>query len=457
MNQPTIQSQQGQHLRFIRFKDLIFWDYQTHLKSEDVTAHRFEVVKLRDAIEHRKEFFMIDDAEVYKRCKVQLYSKGIVLRDIIKGSEIRTKKQQACRTNELLVAEIDAKFGGYGIVPSELNGAIVSSHYFLYEINKSKLLPDFLGLYLKTQEFAKQVQATGSTNYAAIRPYHVLEYTVSLPPLDIQKRIVESYSNIIARAQAYEAKAKEIGQETEIYLLKELGVKIHQAKAKRGLQFVNFKDVTRWAVDFLQHLTSLNDIKKCKYEVIRFGELITSSQYGTSDKAGYKQVGFPMLRMNNISRGELDITNLKFVKIDKNKVNKLLLQKGDLLFNRTNSKELVGKTAVFDLEGDYVFASYLIRLRVDSTQVDVHFVNHLFDSPIIRQQIDMISRQITGLANVNLTELSEFLIPLPPLSIQKKIVERIRALKAEIRHLQADAERLRKEAKMEFEASVFAG
>src|SRR5713226_4519614 len=91
-------------------------------------------IRLREVLAHRKEFVTIDDITIYKRPRVQLHAKGIVLRDEIPGALIKTKKQQVCRVGEFLVAEIDAKVGGFGIVPELLNGSIVSSHYFLFVV-----------------------------------------------------------------------------------------------------------------------------------------------------------------------------------------------------------------------------------------------------------------------------------------------------------------------------------
>lgn len=134
----------------------------------------WSMVKLGEVISHRKEFMRIDDFSTYKRCRVQLHAKGIVLRDHITGSELKTKEQQICRSGDFLVAEIDAKVGGYGIVPDELDGAIVSSHYFLFEANPNRLDRNFLGYFVRTPDFFDQVSARGTTNYAAIRPSHVL-------------------------------------------------------------------------------------------------------------------------------------------------------------------------------------------------------------------------------------------------------------------------------------------
>lgn len=161
----------------------------------------FPLVPLARVIRHRKEFITIDDLETYKRCRVQLRAQGIVLRDIVSGSEIKTKKQQVCRAGEFLVAEIDAKVGGFGIVPDDLDGAIVSSHYFLFQIDNAALDRRFLDFFIRTPTFRDQVSAQGSTNYAAIRPNDVLGYEISLPPLEEQRRIVARIDELAAKIE----------------------------------------------------------------------------------------------------------------------------------------------------------------------------------------------------------------------------------------------------------------
>ena len=165
---------------------------------------------LREVIAHRKEFIGINDFESYKRCRVQLHANGVMLRDQVTGAEIKTKKQQVCRAGEFLVAEIDAKLGGYGLVPDELHGALVSSHYFLFDVNEAKLDRNFLGYFIKTRGFHEQVQAQGSTNYSAIRPGHVLQYTIPLPPLAEQKRLVEHLDALSAKIGEANGKSADI-------------------------------------------------------------------------------------------------------------------------------------------------------------------------------------------------------------------------------------------------------
>jgi type I restriction enzyme S subunit len=156
-------------------------------------------VTLGEVLKHRKEFVQIDDLAKYKRCRVQLHAQGVVLRDIVEGSQIKTKTQQVCGAQEFLVAEIDAKMGGFGIVPEELHGAIVSSHYFLFVPDRRRLDPRFLAYYAKTPQFREQVAARGTTNYAAIRPGNVLAYTLPLPPLEEQQRIAGKIHRVVAK------------------------------------------------------------------------------------------------------------------------------------------------------------------------------------------------------------------------------------------------------------------
>jgi type I restriction enzyme S subunit len=166
----------------------------------------YPLAQMSQFLRLRKEFFTIDDAATYQLVTVQLHARGIRERQQLAGVEIKTKRQQRIQAGDLLVAEIDAKVGGFGIVPTELSGAIVSSHYFLYEIDTSQIDPRYLEYYLKSGRPEQDVQqfVKGSVNYAAIRPHHFPQLHMPLPPLDEQRRIVarmEALAGRIAEAQ----------------------------------------------------------------------------------------------------------------------------------------------------------------------------------------------------------------------------------------------------------------
>jgi len=158
----------------------------------------------------------------------------------------------------------------------------------------------------------------------------------------------------------------------------------------------------------------------------RLGEISKNVEYGTSQKAEMTSEHIPVLRMNNIQSGKIDYTNLKYVSESINDLPKLFLVDGDMLFNRTNSYELVGKTATYRGSNDSMtFASYLIRVQYDMNVIS-EFISNYINSPICREsQLEPEIIQQNGQANFNGTKLQNILIPLPPLSEQTRIVAEI--------------------------------
>jgi type I restriction enzyme S subunit len=155
------------------------------------------------------------------------------------------------------------------------------------------------------------------------------------------------------------------------------------------------------------------------------GKVSKKIQYGTSEKAGLDPSGIPVLRMGNIQEGELDFNNLKYLSEDAPGVKDLVLDAGDLIFNRTNSAELVGKTAVYkNHHPRATFASYLIRVKFDGATLP-DYVSYYINSWYGRQYIASVVSQQVGQANVNGTKLANMPIPLPPLEEQRRIVAEV--------------------------------
>ena len=147
-------------------------------------------------------------------------------------------------------------------------------------------------------------------------------------------------------------------------------------------------------------------------------------QYGTSSKASSDATGIPVLRMGNIQDGDLDLSNLKYLSAQDVDVQKTLLEHGDLLFNRTNSAELVGKCAVFKgAPSRACFASYLIRVSFEGFLPE--FACAYINSEHGRQYISQVRNQQVGQANVNGTKLTAMPIPVPPLGEQRRIVAEV--------------------------------
>ncbi len=171
-------------------------------------------------------------------------------------------------------------------------------------------------------------------------------------------------------------------------------------------------------------------------------DVVEDIQYGLSEKAD--EIGeFPILRMNNISySGEMDYSDLKYV--NKKPDEKYFLKKGDILFNRTNSKDLVGKTGMYDKDDAMLYAGYLIRIRTKDDCLPI-FLKTYMNLPQLKVYFREKCKSIVGMANINAKEVQSISFYLPPIELQQKfatIVEGIEAQKEKIKSSIAETQTL---------------
>ena len=148
-------------------------------------------------------------------------------------------------------------------------------------------------------------------------------------------------------------------------------------------------------------------------------DVVNEVKYGTSSPANDNGI-YPYLRMGNITYdGQLDLTNLKYITIDDKELDKYIVKKGDVLFNRTNSKELVGKTCVFNLDEPMIIAGYIIRVRTNN-RVIPEYLSAVLNSKYGKQTLFDMCKSIVGQANINAQELQKIKLLIPPIEIQLK-------------------------------------
>jgi len=231
-------------------------------------------------------------------------------------------------------------------------------------------------------------------NQASISKDQLLDLSLPLPPLPEQRRIAA----ILDHADAV------------------------RAKRRRALALL---DGLTQAI-FLDMFgdPAINDRQ---WPIVKISDLLSSTQYGTSKKAGL--IGaFPIIRMNNIDySGRFDFTDLKYIDLERSETDRFLVRNGDILFNRTNSPELVGKTGVFRSSIPMAYAGYLIRLRVNE-HADPEYISGFLNSTFGKITLRCMCKSIIGMANINAKEVQTIKIPCPPLPLQRQFSSRAAAV-----------------------------
>lgn len=353
---------------------------------------------LASVVQYRKEFIQIDDLANYKRCRVQLHAQGIVLRDTVPGAEIKTKKQQVCKAGDFLVAEIDAKVGGFGIVPDILDGAIVSSHYFLFEINDGVLDRRFLDFFIRTPVFREQVAAQGSTNYAAIRPNDVLGYKIPLSPLPEQRRIVariKSLASKIGEARGFRQQA-----------IEEAEALVH---ANRNLIFRELS--SRFS------LVRLDSVAAC-----RLGKMLDPRF-----KTGVGST--PYLRNANIQWDRLDLSEVYQMDFTEDERAEFALEWGDILVCEGGD---IGKAAIWNNEiPGCCYQKALHRVRCDRGRAVPRFIlHHLFWAAHEGHWLELKTQ--TTIPHLTGIKLKAYSVCVPPVSEQRRILTYLDGLQARV-------------------------
>ena len=276
------------------------------------------------------------------------------------------------------------KSNGFNIIQNQRVGKL--------ELLTKNIDENYLKLVLqskKAKNYFKKFSAGGVQ--LNLSKKEILNVPIILPTIEEQKKLANLFKII----------------ENFIYLRKEELVNLH---------FLNKSLFSRMFGDI-----KTNDKN---WEIKKLGEVV-QTQYGTSKKATSVVGEFPILRMNNITySGEMDYKDLKYIELSDSEKEKFLLKKGELLFNRTNSKELVGKTGLFNLDIPMAFAGYLIRIK-PSNLIHSKFLLFFMNSEFMKKLLYNKAKNIVGMANINAKELEDFSIILPPIELQNKFAERI--------------------------------
>lgn len=299
------------------------------------------------------------------------------------------------RDGDIVFARTGATTGKSFLLRKPPSDAVFAS--YLIRVRPSEdIHPGYLAHFFDTPDYWRQIKAKAQgAAQEGVNASKLASLEIPLPPLDEQKRIAA----ILDKADQLRQKRRQA-----IALLDSLTQSI-----------------------FLETFGDPATNPK-SWPVKRIGDLLDSANYGTSGKAG-ADGEFPILRMGNVtSDGRIDVTDLKYIDLRKTERSKYTVRRGDLLFNRTNSADLVGKTAVFDLDDEFAFAGYLVRARTNK-KATPEFISAYLNSSYGKAVLRGMAKSIVGMANINAKEMQGIAIPAPPIELQRQFSEKLDRVK----------------------------
>lgn len=257
-------------------------------------------------------------------------------------------------------------------------------------LDKSKLNIRYFMYYLKTHHFKDQlaIHITGSAqlNYG---PSHLKKMTMPLIELDKQQEIVSTLDKLQS-------------------------IITHR---RTQLEKLDLLVKARFVEMFGEPM-----LNEKGWNMVTIGDIVTEVKYGTS-KPAVEGGKYPYLRMNNLTYdGHLDLTNLKMIDIPDSEIEKCIVHRGDVLFNRTNSIELVGKTCVFDKDEDMVIAGYIIRVRLKSIMLPI-VLSYFMNTDALKKKLRNMAKGAVNQANINAQEFKSINIYLPPIELQTQFAD----------------------------------
>jgi len=285
---------------------------------------------------------------------------------------------------------------------------ICANTTFVIEPKGIDLMPELLPFIMQSDAFTEHSikMSKGSVNpYINWKDIACYEFTV--PPAERQfkiARIIQGAENCLQRHEHLQDEAE---------VLKRVLAKRLFTKGINHKQFID---------------TEIGAFPRT-WKAVRLEEVLELCQYGLSAKISDKGT-YPIVKMDDLVNGVVVPDKIRYVDLDHTSFENFRLEKRDILFNRTNSLELVGRTGIFLLDGDYVFASYLIRLRPKKESIDPSYLVHylIFSN----DRLKPLATRAVSQANINATNLKNLKIQLPPILEQKEIARILSTLDSAI-------------------------
>ena len=441
---------EAKHITFIPFTQLVNWDAKFYIGNvETISSKQFPLVTFGHFTKKAEiEKVKIEDNKEYEILGVRSYGLGTYRNRVSKGSNLKMKVYQQAKQDHLFWCKVDTKNGAFGIISKDLKNGLGSSNMTFAELNLSIIDTNYLQILFRSKKLHDYMDnmVTGSTNRKYIKFSELLtNVKIPLPSIDEQNKLVAEYNKLINLATEQEEQAIAKENEIEEYIIDSLDIKITRNKKKNKLNFIYFKDTSRWDIPFFinENITGMSS----KYPMITYNSLIVSIKNGIAAR-NYAPTGLRFLKVTDIKNNS--VSNNSCFYINKYEDDDIL-PIDSLLITR---KGTVGQSTIIREKNKYCASSEVFIIQLNKSLVNLEYFSEMNLSKFIQQQF---VERYTGtiMPSMSQDKLKTIKIPLPPIEIQNKIATHISELKEEIRKLRTSAVDNRKNALLNFEERIF--
>lgn len=321
---------------------------------------------------------------------------GEALSEVTLG-EAPGRARRVIRKDDVLVATVRPYLRGFASVPPELDGEVASTGFAVLRSRDDKVMPRFVWALVRTDAFVDFLmsRSTGS-NYPAVRAKDIGEYVFRLPPVEEQRRIVDFVGAMDVLTSAAAGVVSALDQAMIAYVSR-VGMDLE------GSRTVELGQVA----EVLGGITK--DIKK--------------------QDADYAEV--PYLRVANVQRGYLDLSDVTTIRVPAARLHKLALKVGDVLFNEGGDRDKLGRGWVWEGEiSPCVCQNHVFRARLLGDRFDPYFVSIWANSPSGQHWFETMGSQTTNLASINMRTLRAFPVPEVDRATQQSVMDTYMALRS---------------------------
>lgn len=445
-------AQKYKYLNLVNYNTFLLWDIKRYFMTQVASSH--PIVKLGDYIQEEGTKYNIGDkTKTYGILGVNNQT-GIFDAYEENGSKIK-QKYKKMQVGWIAYNPYRVNVGSIGIRTEEHLFEYISPAYVVFSCKKG-LLPEFLFLLMKTDLFNKIIRENTTGSVRQNLNYSVLSnLQIPLPSLEEQKNIVSTYNAKIEQANIYSLCTYRINKKIEDYLHNILETNIEFDISGSFLNYVNYKDISRWDALFL---LSNNNIKS-KYPLATLGQCIShflTDQNGKSlRRETYKtpEKEYTYIGMENVKKETGEIIDNVIVKGKDIKSQTIYVPSNYFLYGKL--RPYLNKYWYNNIEQqeEIICSSEFFVFDIKNNINSKYFL-YVLASYIVQKQI------IDAMSGARMPRISEetfrgIQIPLPPLNIQNEIVEHIDVLRKEQKDLQQKALTLRQQATQQFEQTIF--